>query len=71
MVTEIDADSPAADKGLEKGDVIVSIGGKAVTDVADVESGIAAAKEQGRGAVLLKVQGENGARFVGVPFERG
>jgi serine protease Do len=71
VVTEVDADSPAADKGLEKGDVIVSIGGKAVTDVADVESGIAAAKEQGRGAVLLKVQGENGARFVGVPFERG
>jgi serine protease Do len=71
VVTEVDENSPAAEKGLEQGDVIVAIGGKAVDDVADVESGIAAAKKQGRGAVLLKVQGENGTHFVGVPFERG
>ena len=71
VVTEVDENSPAAEKGLEQGDVIVAIGGKAVDDVADVESGIAAAKQQGRGAVLLKVQGENGTHFVGVPFERG
>ena len=71
VVTEVGEDSPAAEKGLEKGDVIVAIGGKAVKEVADVESGIAAAKEQGRGAVLLKVQGQNGTHFVGVPLERG
>jgi len=71
VVTEVDENSPAAEKGLEQGDVIVAIGGKAVGDVADIESGIAAAKEQGRGAVLLKVQGENGTHFVGVPLERG
>jgi serine protease Do len=71
VVTEVGEDSPAAEKGLEKGDVIVAIGGKAVNEVADVESGVAAAKEQGRGAVLLKVQGQNGTHFVGVPLERG
>ena len=33
--------------------------------------GIASAQDRGRDAVLFQVQGENGSRFVGVPFERG
>ena len=39
--------------------------------VDDVEKGVADAQERGRDAVLFRVQGENGTRFVGVPFERG
>ena len=48
-----------------------AVGSDTVEDIADVEAGVSEAREQGRNAVLLKVQGENGARFVGVPFERG
>ena len=44
---------------------------KSVNSVADVEKGIASAQDRGRDAVLFRVQGENGTRFVGVPFERG
>jgi hypothetical protein len=32
---------------------------------------VKAARDQGRAAVLLKIQGDNGTRFVGVPFDRG
>ena len=64
-------ESPAADKGLQAGDVIVAVGSKPVNSVADVEAGIADAQDHGRDAVLFRVQGENGTRFVGVPFERG
>jgi serine protease Do len=71
VVTGVADDSPASGKGLSTGDVIVSVGGKTVNSVADVEAGVESAQEQGRGAVLLKVQGENGAQFIGVPFERG
>ena len=71
VVTGVADDSPAADKGITSGDVIVAVGGKAVESVADVEAGVAAAQERDRGAVLFKVQGEQGVRFVGVPFERG
>jgi serine protease Do len=71
VVTGIAEDSPAADKGLQEGDVIVSVGGKSVSSVADLESGVSAARKQGRDAVLFKVQGDNGTHFVGIPFERG
>ena len=66
-VASVDDESPAADKGLEAGDVIVAVGSKSVNSVADVEAGIAAAQDRGRDAVLFRVQGENGSRFVGVP----
>ena len=70
VVTGVADDSPAAEKGIQAGDVIVAIGGRSVEDVTDVEEGISAAQEQGRDAVLFRLQGENGTRFVGVPFER-
>jgi serine protease Do len=70
-VASVDEESPAGDKGVQKGDVIVAVGSKTVNSVADVESAISAAQDQGRDAVLFRVQGEQGSRFVGVPFERG
>jgi serine protease Do len=69
-VTDVAADSPAADKGLSAGDVIVAVGGQSVETASDIEDGINAAQDNGRDAVLFRVQGENGTRFVGVPFER-
>jgi serine protease Do len=71
VVVGVEDDSPAAENGIRTGDVIVSVGDTAVGSVEDVEAGVSAAQERGRGAVLLKVQGENGVRFVGVPLERG
>jgi serine protease Do len=71
VVTGVADDSPAAGKGLTSGDVIVAIGGQAVNSVADVEAGVTSAQERDRSAVLFKVQGEEGVRFVGVPFEKG
>jgi len=70
-VASVDEESPAGDKGLQQGDVIVAVGSKTVNSIADVESAISAAQDQGRDAVLFRVQGEQGSRFVGVPFERG
>jgi serine protease Do len=70
-VASVEEESPAGDKGLQTGDVIVAVGSKSVNSVADVEAGIAAAQDHGRDAVLFRVQGQNGSRFVGVPFERG
>jgi serine protease Do len=70
-VASVNEESPAADRGLQEGDIIVAIGSQAVNSVDDVEKGISAAQDRGRDAVLFRVQGENGTRFVGVPFERG
>ena len=51
--------------------MIVAVGSKSVNSVSDVEAGIADAQDNGRDAVLFRIQGQNGTRFVGVPFERG
>jgi serine protease Do len=71
VVRGVADESPASQTGLQPGDIITAIGSEPVENVGDVEDGISAAQKQGRDAVLLKVQGENGTRFVGVPFERG
>jgi serine protease Do len=71
VVVGVEDDSPAAEKGLQAGDVIVTVGGENVGSVSDVEDGINAAQKSGRDAVLFRVQREDGSRFIGVPFERG
>ncbi len=71
VVTGVSDDSVAAEKGLQAGDVIVSVGGESVTSIEDPENGGSDAQQRGRDAVLLRVQRENNTSFVGVPLERG
>ncbi len=70
-VAGVTDESPASDKGLQAGDVIVAVGSKTVNSVSDVEAGVADAQDRGRDAVLFRIQSQNGTHFVGVPFERG
>ena len=44
-------------RALQTGDIIVAVGSKTVNSVADVETGIAAAQDRGRDAVLFRVAG--------------
>jgi serine protease Do len=55
VVTEVAADSAAADKRLEPGDVITEAGEKAVTGVADISASIEEAEKAGKNSVLLLV----------------
>lgn len=64
LVTEVDADSVAADKGIRPGDVIVEVAQEAVVSPADVRGGVAKAKEEGRKSVLILVQTGADLRFV-------
>jgi serine protease Do len=64
-VVAVSPSSPAADKGLKAGDVILQVGGQAVSKPADVRAGLAAAKE-GKKAVLLLVKSREGTRFVAI-----
>ena len=66
VITKVDPNSDAADKGLEPGDVVVSIGNRAVHTPEDVKNRIADAKSAGRDSVLLLVSGQGGQRFVAV-----
>ncbi len=71
LVTGVDGDSEAGEKGIRAGDVIRTVNGEAVDSVKSVESRIAAARKDGRKAVLMQVENDRGTRFVAVPFPRG
>ncbi len=65
LVTGVEANSPAAEKGLRPGDVIQEVNQQAVDKPADVASQIAALKKQGKKSALLLVgNGTGDARFV-------
>ena len=66
VVSDVDPNSEAADKGFRPGDVIVSVGNKSVRTPADIQQGVADARSAGRENVLLLVtapQGQ-GQRYV-------
>lgn len=65
LVTRVDPDSDAADKGIEPGDVVVSVGNRSVRTPQDVKASVAGAQAQGHKSVLVLVEGSNsGQRFV-------
>jgi serine protease Do len=68
VVTEVDPQGPAAQRGIQTGDVILNVGGKAVASVGDVRSELAQAKSSGKRSVLLQVRSGEATRFVAVPL---
>jgi len=69
VVTGVDPDGPAAQQGIATGDVILDVGGKAVTNIGDVRKALTEAKSQGKHDVLLRVKTAKAATvFVAVPL---
>ncbi|MEI9887070.1 MAG: Do family serine endopeptidase [Rhizomicrobium sp.] len=66
LVTRVDPDSDAGDKGIQPGDVVLSVANKPVHSPRDVIAQIAAARTAGRHTVLLLVATQGGTRFVAV-----
>jgi len=67
VITKVDPNSDAAEKGLQPGDVVQRVGGRTVNTVADVQSSVAEAQKGGRKSVLLLVaSSQGGSRFVAV-----
>lgn len=68
VVMSVDPDSPAADKGIRAGDVIVKVGGRNVTSPGDVAERVSAAQGERRKSVLLLVNRRGSERFVALPL---
>ncbi len=71
VVTAVDPEGPAAEHGLQTGDVILDVGGKAVSNTADVRSALTAAAAGGKRSVLMHVKTADATRFVAVPLAKG
>ncbi|MGH6861128.1 MAG: PDZ domain-containing protein, partial [Phyllobacterium sp.] len=71
VVTDVDRQGDAADKGITTGDIIVSVNNQPVKSGGDIDAAIAEATKTGRKAVLLQVQTNDQSRFVALPIEQG
>ena len=69
-IVNVDPDGLAATKGLAEGDVILNVSGKPVSQPSEVKSEIAAAKQDGKKAVLMKIKTAQGERFVAFEFPK-
>ena len=64
LITGVEAASPAADKGLQPGLVIIEVGQEPVATPQDVATRIDEAREAGRRSVLLLIKRDGDLRFV-------
>ena len=71
VITAVDPNSDAAEKGFQRGDLIISVNNQAVTSPAQVVAAVDAARRAGRTSVLLLVKrGNSPEAFVGVDIGR-
>src|ERR1700737_4360743 len=71
VVTEVDPQSAAAERGFKEGDVILEVAGKSVANVKDVREAIDAARTDNKNSVLMRVKSGGSSRFVAVPLAKG
>ena len=55
-VVGADPNGPAAERGVKTGDVILDVGGKAVTNATDVRKALTDAQAAGKHSVLMRVK---------------
>jgi serine protease Do len=68
VVTAVDPDGPAAERGLQTGNVILDVAGKSVANAGDVRKALADAKASGKHEVLMRVKIGDATRFVALPL---
>jgi serine protease Do len=72
VITAVDPSSDAAEKGLQRGDIVIAVQGQKVTSPAQVAAAVEAAKKAGRTSVLLLVQrGSAPGAFIGIDISGG
>jgi len=71
VVTDVDPNSPSADRGFKEGDVILEIAGKLVATPNEVRDAITAARADNKNSVLVRVKSGDSSRFVALPVAKG
>lgn len=71
VVTDVDPDSSASDRGIQAGDTIVAVNSTEVNTTEDVSKAMADAVKAGRKSVLVQITHDNNNRFVALPVAEG
>jgi len=69
VITDVTNDSPASQKGIRAGDVIVEVAQEQVKDPKDVADRVKKAKGAGRKSVLMLVDRQGDLRFVAIKLD--
>jgi serine protease Do len=67
VVTKIDPDGVASERGFKIGDVILDVGGKKVASPADVSNALNDAQKEGKRNVLMRLKSDAATKFVALP----
>jgi serine protease Do len=70
VVTAVEPDGPAAERGFKTGDVILEVAGKAVSNPSDVRTALNEARQGGKRTVLMRVKSGESTKFVALPLGR-
>jgi serine protease Do len=68
VVTGVDPEGPAAERGLQSGDVILDVAGKSVGNSGDLRKALVDAKSAGKHDVLMRVKSADTTHFVAMPI---
>jgi serine protease Do len=71
VITEVAGDSPAAEKGIRPGDVIIEVAQEEVKDPAKVAQKVDEARKAGRKSILMLVDRAGDLRFVALRIDQG
>jgi len=67
-VASVSPDKPAADAGVQTGDIILSVNSKSVNSAAEVKDAVVEVARSGRKSVLLQIERDGKKTFVAIPF---
>ncbi len=70
VVTDVDPDGIAADKGFKTGDIILEVAGKKVAAPLDVRNAMRDARKEGKNSILMRVKTADGTKFVALRIAR-
>lgn len=68
IVASVDPDKAAADRGIQQGDIVVSVNQEKTNSARQVVDAIKSAEKEGRKSVLLEVERGSDQVFVGLPI---
>jgi len=68
VVTAVDPEGPAAQHGMQPGDVILNVGGKDISSPSELRSALSEAKTGGKHDVLMRIKRSDNARYIAMPI---
>ncbi|MCY6381499.1 Do family serine endopeptidase [Hoeflea prorocentri] len=71
LITKVEPDSAAAERGMREGDMIVAVNNTDVRTAKELSQAVEEAAEAGRKAVLFQLSNQDSSRFVALPVATG